>query len=178
MFFVAFSVFPYAPGFSIGLGSGFGFYGNAAAKDRSDYDFKNAFNMYAEANILFPLGSKFFLSGGVDDFFSFAWDGSDSYNIADINFNFGARFYPGLYGFLVGIDYSIGHRTDFIDLPGMNKKTETSKWGNGFKISAEYDFMHEKKGFSPVLGMAWRFVPRGDEIFDNFLIFYGKLMKK
>lgn len=176
--FISFSAFSYSPSFSFALGSGFGFYGDTPAKERKeDNNLANQLNLYFDANFNLFAGNYIFFNFGVDSFCSWVWDGAYSHNIADVGFNAGINFYPGLYGLILGIDYSLCNRTDYIDIKA-GKWQRNSDWGSGFKISAEYDFFYSKRGFSPVLGTAWRFMPRGDGIYDNFLLFYVRLLKK
>lgn len=97
------------------------------------------------------------------------------YNSLDYNFYGGIRGYPGLGGLRLGVDYNLGRRTDFIDIPSINGVKSTA-WGNGFRFLLEYDFRHEKTGLLPMIGGSWRYLPRGGNTSDHILSVYFKLL--
>ncbi|MDY4708275.1 MAG: hypothetical protein SO390_07935, partial [Candidatus Treponema excrementipullorum] len=69
----------------------------------------------------------------------------------------------------------IGRRNDFIDMVSIGKLQPATQWGNGFRFLLEYDFFYNNKGVSPVVGAAWRHVPRGG-FSDNALSVYLKFL--
>lgn len=75
---------------------------------------------------------------------------------------FGLKLAPFDSGFNFGVEYNTGIRIDFHKLPSIYKtQTESTKWGNGFRFSIEYDFSYHTNGFAPVIGISWRNQPRG-----------------
>lgn len=86
----------------------------------------------------------------------------------DYGVSFGTKIYPGLGGLNLGIEYITGRRTDVV----QDTDTSSSSWGNGFRILLEYEFKNFIKSFSPSLGMAWKRMPRGNNVSDNVLSFY------
>ncbi len=116
----------------------------------------------------------------------------------DYNFYTGIRVYPELEGFNFGIDYVVGRRSNIVKLPFSYSNTDVSStististtgdvlialpedhtpWGNGFRFTAEYDFMHNSTGLAPMIGVSWRCMPRGD-VYDNiFSVFFKMLFR-
>ncbi len=117
------------------------------------------------------------LSGGiiVSDFLL----GSDSHaNRLDYGLFTGVRVYPNLAGFNVGVDYVLGARTNFVQVPGdTDSRSTTTPWGNGFRLNAGYDFSYQGSRFAPNVEGSYRLMPRGgtyDHCFSlslNFTIF-------
>ena len=85
---------------------------------------------------------------GADTFTDFIWDNSEYYNTFDYSFSTGIKIFPGIEGLNVGISYCLGNRTDFYKIKDQKnnteKKVKTASWGNGYKISIQYDFMTNK----------------------------------
>ncbi len=96
-------------------------------------------------------------------------------NHLDYGFFTGVRVYPQLAGFNFGVDYVLGSRTDFIQLPGETESTATSTpWGNGFRFHMGYDFSYHGSRFAPNVEGSYRMMPRGgsyDHFFSIFLNF-------
>ena len=86
----------------------------------------------------------------------------------DYGISGGVKIYPGLAGFNFGIEYITGRRSDVMD----DVETVSTSWGNGFRLLLEYEFENLIKSFSPSLGVAWRRMPRGNDVADNILSFY------
>lgn len=105
----------------------------------------------------------------------FKFKDGDHYNSLDYNFYAGTRIYPGLGGLRLGVDYNLGRRTDFIDIPPVDEVKSTA-WGNGFRFLLEYDFRYKKTGLQPMIGGSWRYVPRGGNTADHTLSVYFKLL--
>lgn len=104
----------------------------------------------------------------------FKFKDGQHYNSLDYSFYGGIRVYPGLGGLRLGVDYNLGRRTDFIDVPPVNG-TYSTAWGNGFRFLLEYDFRWQKTGFMPIVGGSWRHIPRGGSS-DHILSVYFKLL--
>ena len=105
----------------------------------------------------------------------FKFKDGDHYNSLDYNFYAGTRIYPGLGGLRLGVDYNLGRRTDFIDIPPVDEVKSTA-WGNGFRFLLEYDFRYKKTGLQPMIGGSWRYVPRGANTADHIFSVYFKLL--
>lgn len=129
---------------------------------------------------------------GTDVCADFMWN-SDEHNYhLDYSFWSGIKFFPGFGGLNLSIAYALGSRTDFIktcdksiesfEYNGnsyhyINKETdsyiESTAWGNGFRISIDYDFSYENKlMFLPALGGYYRCMPRGNNNWDNIFAVY------
>lgn len=120
-------------------------------------------------NILTQL--KLFLASSVQS--DFNWNADEYSNHIDYDFSFGVKIYPNLYGFNFSIAYLIGQRADFINNSIDKKETLLSAWGNGFKLSLGYDFHHNSQfDCLPSLGFYYKFVPCGNENYDNYLGFF------
>ncbi len=103
------------------------------------------------------------------------------YNVIYLDYNFytGIRVYPALKGFNFGIEYVAGRRSNLVNLPlSLTSDIEANTpWGNGFRFSAEYDFMYDTAGLAPMVGVSWRCMPRG-EIYDHvFSVFFKMLFR-
>ena len=105
----------------------------------------------------------------------FKFKGDEYYNSLDYSIYGGIRIYPGLGGLRLGVDYNLGRRTDFIDIPPVND-VNSSALGNGFRFLLEYDFRYAKTGLLPMVGGSWRYVPRGGDTSDHILSVYFKLL--
>lgn len=132
------------------------------------------------------------LLAGADVCSDFMWN-SDEHNFhLDYAFWSGIKIFPGLGGLNFSVAYALGCRTDFIktcdksvksyDFNGtpyyyIEKDTdsyiESTAWGNGFRISIDYDFSYQNKyDFLPALGGYYRCMPRGNNNWDNIFAVY------
>ena len=112
----------------------------------------------------------------------FNFSGDEYFNIMDLSFSSGVKVYPGIGGLACGIGYSLGTRFDFYSLlSSTNEKlfastdytVKKNDWGNGFKLFLEYDFSYNSKyKYLPTLGINWRFMPRGNNFYDNVITLY------
>lgn len=109
----------------------------------------------------------------------------------DYNFYTGIRIYPELKGLNFGIDYVVGRRSHMFQLPqayytappegtadeqtGPEEIDIHTPWGNGFRFTAEYDFMYNSTGLAPMVGISWRCMPRGT-VHDNILSIFFKML--
>ena len=66
----------------------------------------------------------------------------------------GFQYYPGWGNLSFILAYAIGGRSDFVKLPDEYSEIKSTKWGNGFKLAAEYDFF-AGGGFIPAAGISY-----------------------
>ena len=93
-------------------------------------------------------------------------------NHLSLDFPFGIKIYPKLAGLCFGLGYNLGFRTDYYNTAECGKYTEQAAWGNGFKFLVEYDFSHSGKRFLPAIGLYWKYMPRGNNTYDNQICAY------
>ncbi len=151
-----------------GLGSGYVFYGDTARKRIDKISGSSQFIVAGDAAYLVRLNGPVYFCLGGDLTFDAHWKGSDHVYCWDYCFDAGFRIYPGLAGLACTVNYCLGRRTDFIELPG-EPGTESSSWGNGFKFGIAYDFSYNSDGFAPEVGINFRRMPRGGNESDNIL---------
>ena len=160
--------------FSVGLVSGLPFYGTSEVNDcNKSLSKPNRIiaGTLAAANFNVSDNATFFV--GSDLLCDFIWKGSDYSNHLNYDFSLGLKVYPNLAGFCTGLAYVLGARSDFVDTDEYAKFSDTSAWGNGVKVLAEYNFAHEGKSkHYPTLGMFWKIMPRGNKDYDNMLCAY------
>ena len=139
-------------------------------------------------NISDPLKIMF----GTEAFSDFLWDKPSYFNTLDYAFFTGIKVFPNKSGLNFSISYVLGNRTDFftelveeptedLDEDGntittsvLKKHNNTKSWGNGFRLSIQYDFMQTKSyKVKPVVGGYYRYVPRGNYNTDHILCIYG-----
>ena len=163
-------------GFEAGIGSGYIFYGDKEVKERNKLlGDTNQSVLYLDAHALFPLDDSLFITLGTDSVFDFRWKDGNHVYLIDQAFLLGLRVYPNLAGFFVSMDYSVGKRTDFVELDDYDD-TVSSKWGNGFKFAVGYDFSYHLKSYAPVLYASLKSMPRGGSR-DNILCVALKLTR-
>ena len=173
------SFFAFAsPGYEVGFGSGYVFYGSSTTKDRnSALGSSNQLILTTDARILFPIEKNMYLSLGGDSTFDGRWKGGDHIFLVDYSFLFGFRMYPGLAGLVLSVDYALGRRTDFLSFGDYDDEVKNTKWGNGFRFGAGYDFSVHTSGYAPTLGFALKSMPRGGSR-DNLLTVFLKFGKR
>mgnify|MGYP007069884728 CR=1 FL=1 len=161
--------------FDVGIGSGYVFYGNTVTKNRIDaLDDPAQIVLQVSAAYKIRIAEPLWISIGADTAVDFRWSDGDHVHLFDYAGLLGMQVYPGLAGLVFGVDYALGRRTDFYRLNG-GSHTDSSHWGNGFKISILYDFFYQsEKKVRPLAGIAWRRMPRGDGA-DNILSVFCKL---
>ena len=156
----------------ISLGTGISIYDSSKSETQTSIlnnsNFKRiiaGFTADTTVNISKPLRLLF----GAEVFSDFLWDSDNYYNTTDYSFFTGIKIYPKEQGFNFSIAYALGNRTDFI-----NKDTDTKDWGNGFRLSIQYDFMEDKEyKVRPLAGVYYRCIPRGNYSTDHILCIYG-----
>jgi hypothetical protein len=120
------------------------------------------------------LAQPLYVTLGVDSILDFNTGGAKHANFLDCSFAMGIRVYPGLAGFFASVEYCVGSRTNDIRLENTNYTSSTS-WGNGFRLSAAYDFTYRTGGIAPIIGAAWKHIPRGGGVNDDYLTVYISL---
>lgn len=159
---------------SLGITSGYPFYGSREISDLnySLYDKGNKVIIGGLGVINLNLIDQFSFFTDAEILADFNWVDRDFYNHLDYDFSLGFKIYPGLGGINTGMAYCLGSRVDFKKIEDR-RKTINQPWGNGFKLFLEYNFAHNSKWIHlPVIGISWRFMPRGYEIFDNIITAY------
>ncbi len=162
-------------GFDIGLVTCVPVYGNTSSP------YKNRIIIGNDADISLRIAHPLKILFGYDFIADLDWDKNERANHLDYSVWTGIKVYPGFAGLNASLAYVLGARTDFLnetkyEEDGTKKDytvTETSAWGNGFKIGLEYDFLYDsnKKAF-PAVGFFYRLMPRGKESYDNTFAFY------
>ncbi|MCR5612506.1 hypothetical protein [Treponema sp.] len=164
-------------GFQFGLGGTVPLYGDGIQWDNHSKmnDEKYARVIFgADAGITLRLSKPLYFICGIDTSFDFTWNKDYYLNSIDYAFIGGFQFYPGWGNLSFTLAYAFGSRSDFVKLsPGYPNVTPV-KWGNGFKIAVEYDFI-DGGGIVPVAGVYYRFMPRGYDKYDNILSIYFRL---
>lgn len=158
----------------ISLGTGISIYDSGAGDFRklllNKSDFRRiilGITADTNLNISDPLKIMF----GAETFCDFLWAGSDYFNTFDYAFFTGIKVFPTRTGFNFSISYVLGNRTDYFD---EAPKQDTKAWGNGFRISLQYDFMEEKEyKIKPHAGAYYRCIPRGNYNTDHIICLYG-----
>lgn len=162
--------------FDLGISSGISFYGNNYIVEQNNSVNNGEFNRVSagiNGDISFKLASPLRFIVGSDILADFVWGGNSYFNHLDYAFYWGIKIYPNLYGLNTSFSYLLGRRTDFISNEENGSYIESSAWGNGFRISLEYDFAYGRGNvFAPAVGCYYRCVPRGDNYWDNILALY------
>jgi hypothetical protein len=157
------------------VGSGGVFYGDTAINDRNDTLRDESFShivLALSGGAALILAEPFYLTLGADSVLDFNTSGTKYANYADFSLAAGIRVYPGLGGLFVSVEYCSGSRSSFIRLEKDGDGTVTTPWGNGFRLGAAYDFTHRTNGIAPIIGAAWKHMPRGNNTNDDYLTVY------
>ncbi|MDE5898423.1 MAG: hypothetical protein K2H09_04070, partial [Treponemataceae bacterium] len=131
-------------GFDAGISTGIPIYGGGdveAADSAVNGGSVNRIVIGGNAGATLRLGAPLKLLAGADLLCDFVWSGGDHSNHLDYAFFGGVKIYPGIRGLAFSIAYALGRRTDFIDNE-TESATRSTAWGNGFRLSAEYDFLY------------------------------------
>ena len=166
-------------GGDFGIATGIPVYGN------TDSPYNHRAILGCDGDVSLHLGQPLKLLLGYDFLADFNWDGDQRANHLDYCTWLGIKVYPGVGGLNSSLSYALGARTDFIseyyidENTGNKKKrseVEKSAWGNGFRLSVEYDF-HYGSSFKslPALGFYYRMMPRGSNSYDNIFAFYANM---
>jgi hypothetical protein len=163
-------------GFDIGLSSGFPGYGGAVNDTVSPVTGISGYKRIItglNGDVFYSPVPQIHLFTGADTLADFLWDGSlYSYHF-DYALLFGVKVYPFPGGFAASIAYAFGSRNDYYNTAGTGSVTSYAKWGNGFRIGAEFDFSKLlNQRYIPALGFYYRFMPRGGDVYDNIFAAY------
>jgi len=161
----------------IGFATGIPFHYGESDTNISNFD-ANSLNRVligATSNFYFKIDGIAFIDFGIDSLFDFKWTSSDYANSIDYSFFGGVKIYPGLGGLNFSIAYCFGNRSDFLKIDG-EKDIFQHSWGNGARFSLEYDFNYLKAtNIKPIVGGYYRFIPRGNYVYDHILCAYVAL---
>lgn len=166
--------------FAIGISSGIPIYESTLEKKINEYFYDNdgtriifGTNARVEFNIL----ENFSLFADSDLLVDFNFKSEEHFNMLDLSFSGGIKIFPGIGGLATGIGYSVGSRFNVYDLleetkSFLGEQIRRNDWGNGFKVFVEYDFAHKSGKILPILGITWKFMPRGNDFYDNTFSLY------
>ena len=159
--------------FSAGLSSGIPFYGTDSVPESMNTintDHRVIIGALTSININVIKQITFF--GGGDILADFNWKDTSYAHHLHVSFPLGIKVYPGIGGLNLGLSYNLGFRSDFSKTIS-GKQSNIAAWGNGFRLSVEYNFAHEGKSkYLPSIGCNWNFMPRGNNSYDNLIVFY------
>lgn len=166
-------------GGDFGIASGYPSYGNSSIVDGNDAvnpdGSPKRFIIGLNGDFYFSVIRPLKLLIGADTLADFIWNGQTYFNHIDYSFWTGVKVYVGAGGLNVGLAYLLGCRTDFSKFEG-SADVSSSAWGNGFRLSLEYDFLYNSSWqMLPAIGAYYRCVPRGDEAWDNIIACYVNL---
>ena len=166
----------------ISLGTGISIYDDKADTSRkaildsSDYK-RIVAGLTADTNLNISEPIKVIF--GAEAFCDFLWIKGEYFHTVDYAFFSGIKIFPGVQGLNFSIAYTLGNRTDFFsyydDAEDVKlKKNSSASWGNGFRLSVQYDFMEDRNyKVKPQVGAYYRCVPRGNYNTDHILSLYG-----
>ncbi|MBQ3835993.1 MAG: hypothetical protein II814_02590 [Treponema sp.] len=167
-------------GFQFALGSGYTFYGDSDLNSNMNKMMDRGYArliLYTDAGMTFKLTEELYILSGVQFMGDSAWNGGSYSNHVAPTFFGGVQFYPGIANLSFSLSYALGFRRDWDVLDynyGNYKNARASKWGNGFRLSAEYDFK-KGGGMVPAIGACYLFMPTGWDNYDNTLALYFRL---
>ena len=164
-------------GYQFALGSGYTFYGDSSLKSNEREAMRCGYSriiLYTDAGITLKLTDQLYFLGGFQTMLDFIWKDGRHSNHASPTFFGGLQFYPGLGNLSVSLAYALGVRHDWEGMSGDYEKVQSAKWGNGFRLAAEYDFK-SGSGVIPVVGACYLFLPTGYDNYDNTLAVYFRL---
>ena len=164
-------------GFQFALGSGYTFYGDKNLKSNVSEAMHSGYSriiLYTDAGITLRLTEQLYFLGGFQTMFDFIWKDGRHTNHATPTFFGGLQFYPGIGNLSFSLAYALGVRHDWEGMSKDYEEVKASKWGNGFRLAAEYDFK-KGGGVVPVVGASYLFLPTGYDNYDNTLSVYFRL---
>ena len=159
--------------FSAGLSSGGPLYGeDSVISTGSEIEKPNRVIIGALFSINLNIIKQVTFYTGSDILWDLVWDSKQHSNKTHVDFPLGIKIYPGLGGLNLGLAYTLGFRADSISTC-EHEYNGISSWGNGFKLSLEYNFAHEgNSNYYPSIGGYWNLMPRGNNSYDNLLVLY------
>ncbi|MGP1457767.1 MAG: hypothetical protein ACTTKL_00420 [Treponema sp.] len=163
-----------AIGFDAALATGVPLYGSGTNAPSARDDAPHRIIFGVDADMTVKIAAPLYLLVGADTLFDAAWSGSHSAVRIDYAFFGGLKVYPNIGGLNASVAYALGRRTDTESSEGGEKAAASSAWGNGFRLSVEYDFLYRRsQRCAPVLGMYYRMMPRGGNTYDNIIAVYA-----
>lgn len=164
-------------GFQFALGSGYTFYGDSGLKSNMNRMMDRGYGrliLYTDAGITLKLTEEIYFLAGLQVMGDSAWKGNHYSNHLSPAFFGGIQFYPGIANLSFSLAYALGFRRDWDVLPDDCRYVPAAKWGNGFRLAAEYDFK-KGGGIIPCVGACYLFMPTGHDDYDNTLAVYFRL---
>lgn len=169
-----FSVSPKIMDISVGITTGVPLYGNGETIILKDKIVNpNRVIIGTLVNLNLNPNDYFTFYTGTELLCDFCWNSNINANFFHTTFPLGVKLFPAKGGLSLGIAYTLGFcGISTKDSFGI-KKNYLTPWGNGLKISTEYDFSRiSKYSYLPTLGISWNLMPRGNYSFDNIFTFY------
>jgi len=164
-------------GYQFALGSGYTFYGDSSLKSNERRAMRSGYSriiLYTDAGFTLKLTEQLYFLGGFQTMLDFIWKDGHHTNHASPTFFGGLQFYPGIGNLSFSLAYALGVRHDWEGMDGDYEKVQSAKWGNGFRLAAEYDFK-KGGGVIPAVGASYLFLPTGYDNYDNTLSVYFRL---
>lgn len=164
-------------GYQFALGTGYTFYGDPNLKSAMNKMMDRGYGrliLYTDAGITLKLTEDLFFLTGIQVMGDAAWKGGHYSNHLAPTFFGGIQFYPGIANLSFSLAYALGFRRDWDILDGSYYTYPAAKWGNGFRLAAEYDFK-KGGGIVPCAGACYLFMPTGNDNYDNTLAIYFRL---
>lgn len=160
--------------FSLGLGSGFVFYGDEKLRNALDaFDADTKFTLMGDTSFSLDLSGAVKLTFGLVGFMDSRWSGEDDILLMDYAATVGFDFYPTRSGFFFSVDYCLGQRFDMLE--ASSDDSIVSAAGNGFALEAGYNFAYPRNAFGFILSASWRQMARGNYSNDNIIDIKVKL---
>ena len=164
-------------GFQFALGTGYTFYGDGNLSHNMSKMMDRGYAriiLYTDAGITLKITDFLYFLGGFQLMADMAWNSGSYSNHASPTFFGGIQFYPGIANLSFSLAYALGFRRDWDVLSSDYRNIPAAKWGNGFRLSAEYDFK-SGGGLVPGAGVCYLFMPTGYDNYDNTLAIYFRL---
>lgn len=165
--------------YAFGISTGIPVYDSSQIKQINKYFYNNGTRIIlgTNARVEFNILENFSLFADSDLLFDFNFNSEEHFNMLDLSFSGGVKFFPGIGGLATGIGYTLGMRFNMYELTQTTKENlgepiSKNDWGNGFKIFVEYDFTHKTNRILPIVGINWKFMPRGNKYYDNIFTLY------
>ncbi len=164
-------------GFQFALGTGYTFYGDSNLSHNMNKMMDRGYGrliLYADTGITLKATDFLYFLAGFQVMGDMAWNSGAYSNHASPAFFGGLQFYPGISNLSFSLAYALGFRRDWDVLSADYRQVPAAKWGNGFRLAAEYDFK-SGGGIVPGAGLCYLFMPTGWDNYDNTLAVYFRL---
>jgi len=169
-----FAVLPKKVDFTGAITSGIPVYGSEEVSDViNSVDNPNRILIGTFANLNINPNKYVTFYTGAELLADFCWNSDMNASLLHFDIPVGLKVYPNLAGFNLGIAYTFGFCNMMIKDQNGDKNYSNTPWGNGFKLTAEYDFSRQGKSIHyPAIGAAWNLMPRGNYDYDNIITLY------